>query len=523
MAKFNRGQESTTEIMVQYSPTVIHMVDRRFQSRRIFERSNRATSSEDLIYLRGLSTGASLIALVLAFLGTFILIANIPSIPFAALGVLGVLFYTASMIFMVSAIWRHRDVYLGMWQSIKSVFLLINTIGISSEGIIVYRYFAFLNSHFPWEAITRIGIINDFPGVGRKKKEALIEINADNGKREKLSLKSIRSIEERKLLVDAFKIYARRAVDVNDISRMVRATDVQDIAFTQLWSQALRSTLPRSSSSVLPAETLLQDGRFLIEKQIGGGGQGAVYLAEMLDVADQRFKVALKEYVLPDQEHLFDRKRAIEQFEREVHLLARLKHRNLANLVDAFIEDHRAYLVLEYLDGMNLRETVKLSGNLSPETCYKISLDLCNVLDYLHSLSPTVVHLDVSPENVIITSDGVIKLIDFNTSSDGSGLRTKLIAGKQHYMSPEQYRNEASPQCDIYSLGCTIFFMLTGIEPEPLTVLHPTEVRATVPKILDEIVRDATSLSTETRTKTVQALRDKLLKLYPAASLGSGV
>lgn len=196
-----------------------------------------------------------------------------------------------------------------------------------------------------------------------------------------------------------------------------------------------------------------------------------------------------------------------------MHLLARLKHQNLANLIDAFIEDHRAYLVLEYLNGSNLKDLVKSSGKLSSQQCCQIALQICDVLGYLHSLIPPVVHLDVSPENIIIMPDGLIKLVDFNTSSDGSGLRTKLIIGKQRYMPPEQYRNEISPQCDIYGLGCTIFFMLTGIEPEPLTVLHPIEEVASLNPIFDQLVSEATSLNQETRTKTVSLIKDKLLLL----------
>lgn len=530
MFRLNRESQNTAEIMVQYSSAVIHMTDPKFQNTRIFERSVRAISNNDLAFLRQMSIGTSAVAFSTAILLIIVVaisalnrwLSFLPEIKCAyfdqnqLISAVGVVY--------LYVLWKRRYVLLSLWTQLKQALLSYSVIGVSKEGVSMYHKpcLCCFDRHFPWETVTNICIVHDFPAEEKAEKEAMIEITSSEAKPVRLSLKAIRSIEERKLLVDAFKTYARRAIDVNDISRMVRASDVQDIAFTQLWSDALRSSLPRNLSSVLQPETLLQEGRFFIEKQIGGGGQGAIYLAEMLDVADQKTKVALKEYVLPDQEHLFDRKRAIEQFEREVHLLARLKHKNLANLVDAFIEDHRAYLVLEYLDGPNLRDTIKLSGKLSNESFCAISLQLCEVLNYLHSFNPPVVHLDVSPENAIVLADGTAKLIDFNTSSDGSGLRTKLIAGKQRYMPPEQYRNEASPQCDIYSLGCTMFFMLTGIEPEPLTVLHPIASVSSIPLILDSIVSEATRLDKETRTQTIEAVKDKLLTLRPLPLTVSG-
>ncbi len=523
MLRIQPHPQNKAEIMVQYSSAVVHMIDPSFQVRRIAERNLRANSDWDTAYLYAISTtfcfsATAGLCTILLISAVMALSSGLPQLP--GINFLWGLCYAVATIAWCEIIWRGRKTFLALFQKLRAAIFAIRAIGIGTEGITIYRrsFLSWLDRHLPWETVTNIRIVHDLVVGENTEKEALVEITTCRGKGERLRLKAVRSIEERKLLVDAFKIFARRAVDVNDIARMVSASDVQDIAFTQLWSEALRSSLPPTSSSVLQPETLLQDGRFFVEKQIGGGGQGAIYLAEMLDTSDQRIKVALKEYVLPDQEHLFDRKRAIEQFEREVHLLARLKHKNLANLLDAFIEDHRAYLVLEYLDGANLRDTVKLSGRVSLESCCAISLQVCDVLNYLHSLNPPVVHLDVSPENVIILSDGAIKLIDFNTSSDGSGLRTKLIAGKQRYMPPEQYRNEVSPQCDIYSFGCTMFFMLTGIEPEALTVLHPIITVPSIPLSLDDIVSGATSLNVETRTLTIEAMRNKLLTLSDPAN-----
>jgi tRNA A-37 threonylcarbamoyl transferase component Bud32 len=510
MSQLANYLRSVPEVVVQYCSSVIPLTDPEFQNRRMLIRSFRSISESDSFWLRQMIIGSTVLGGMTAVSGLIFLLTLLPwaqwhipyaNLPSSLLLLLSLAALAISLLLLCYSCWKNRH-----------TFIPISAIGISSDGLTTYHGSLALgfNKHLPWKSITDIRISHDFPPQQKQKKEALIKVSSIGEKDLRLRLSAICSIEERKLLVESFKAYARRATDPEDLARMVRVSDVQDIPFTQLWSEALRSSLPRGSCSVLQSSTLLQQGRFFIKKQIGGGGQGAIYLAEMLDESDEKIDVALKEYILPDQEHLFDRKRAVEQFEREVHLLARLKHSNLARLIDAFIEDHRGYLVLEYLRGQNLREIVKSSGKLTPELTCKITLQLCDVLSYLHDLTPPVVHLDVSPENVIRLPDGSVKLIDFNTSSDGSGLRTKLIAGKQRYMPPEQYRNEIGPQCDIYSLGCTMFFMLTGIEPEPLTVLHPKEKIPDLPAVFDEIVSAATSLSRESRTKTIEELRSRI-------------
>ena len=500
------------EIMVQYSSDIIYSMDPVFQKARTVARSLQSASPSDAGQLRFWATACCTYAVLAPLSTAFVLCGfllaqwhlQFPSYTHYLSGFVALFFAIISLSYILFTFWLDR-----------AKLFPVSAIGISADGLSIYhgRFSIGVNQHLPWQNITDISIIQGIDPKHKQKKEAVLQVRDLAGKISKLRVNAIRSIEERKLLVEAFITYARRAIEPRDINRLVRISEAQDLPFTQLWSQALRSAAPRNASSVLQSSTLLQNGQFMIKQQIGGGGQGAIYLAEMLDSFDQKSEVALKEYILPDQEHLFDRKRAIEKFEREVHLLARLQHKNLAELVDAFVEDHRAYLAIEYLDGVNLRDLVKQSGPLSQELCCQICLQLCDVLSYLHTLNPPVVHLDLSPENVILLPDQSIKLIDFNTSSDGSGLRTKLIAGKQRYMPPEQYRNEISPQCDIYSFGCTIFFMLTGIEPEPLTVLRPIQKLPELDPLFDQLVSEATSMDLQTRTKTVDEIKNKLLTL----------
>ena len=162
-----------------------------------------------------------------------------------------------------------------------------------------------------------------------------------------LRIAAIRTIEERRLLFNTFKRKAPRAIVDKDIGRIIRIGQINDIPFTKLWSRALNTSAGRLNTDVLPNNTLLQDGRLTIKEQIGGGGQGAVYKAELLEGGDPAKLVVLKEYVLPDREHTIERMRAVESFEREVWALAKFRHNGIVKLFDAFVEYHRSYLVLE--------------------------------------------------------------------------------------------------------------------------------------------------------------------------------
>jgi len=388
--------------------------------------------------------------------------------------------------------------------------VVLSADGIRSVGIL---YLRLTKCFFPWDTISSVSIVDApynesgrFPTpyvstnyFGKVRLEPCVEFRNHKNRKMRLRLSCLRSVEERRVLVEMVKKHVRREVQKDDLSRILRANQIQDLPFTQLWSNALRSDRPRLNTEPLAEASLLQDGRFLVKEQIGGGGQGIIYLAEMLEGAELAVPVAIKEYVLPDVEHVVDRKRAIEQFEREVHLLAKVKHDGVVQMLDAFVEDQRAYLVMQYIEGQTLRDKVKQEGALSEREICRLALEICDTLQYLHTLKPEVVHLDVTPENILLDRNGRVKLIDFNTSSDGSGLRTKLIAGKQRYMSPEQFRNEVSCLCDIYALGCTLFFLAAGVEPEPLTKCDIKSVRADVSDWLNDLVAKATELDKSRR------------------------
>ncbi|MEI6613546.1 MAG: serine/threonine-protein kinase [Chrysiogenales bacterium] len=204
----------------------------------------------------------------------------------------------------------------------------------------------------------------------------------------------------------------------------------------------------------------------LIEKYqilhfIGKGGFSTVFLLK--DKALDRF-CALK---ILSRDHTID-KESVERFKREARLYASLDHPNIVSVYDFGFHNHVAYIIFKYIDGMTLHEYIKRHHPLKQAEIVAIACDLADILCYLHQRG--VIHRDVKPDNVMIQScDRKVILADFglakklNTStvtSDGK------VMGSPHYFSPEQAKGEpVDARSDIYSLGITIYEMISGIVP----------------------------------------------------------
>jgi hypothetical protein len=283
--------------------------------------------------------------------------------------------------------------------------------------------------------------------------------------------------------------------------------------FTQFWLTDFVDVSRRRQQKLQPGETL-QLERYRIMNTIATGGQSQVYKA--LDLRTGQ-AVAIKELVLPTHGGEEVRKRSFSHVAMEIALLAGLDHPEIVKLRDTFIEDHRAYLILEHIDGKTLRNLIDGRSSLPVSTVYDIAIKMCSFLEYLHNLSPPVVHRDLTPDNVICTENGEVKLIDFNVAVQLESQSTKTVVGMQSYMAPEQFRGQATTQSDLYSFGCTLHFLLTGYDPVPLSSSHPHFLRPDIRNELDDIVAQLTALDLKDRYQTVADVRRDLLK---AASSG---
>ena len=201
--------------------------------------------------------------------------------------------------------------------------------------------------------------------------------------------------------------------------------------------------------------------RYRIVEILGQGGMGSVYRAvdENLGV-----DIALKENLFTTDEYA-------RQFRLEAVILANLRHPNLPRVSDHFVVgDQGQYLVMDFIDGEDLRQRMERAGPISEEDAIMIGASMCDALDYLHTRKPPILHRDIKPGNVKITPDGHIFLVDFGLAKVVQGSQATTTGARAMtpgYSPPEQYGTaRTDPRTDVYSLGATLYAALTGIIPE---------------------------------------------------------
>ncbi|HEY9732792.1 MAG TPA: serine/threonine-protein kinase [Drouetiella sp.] len=240
--------------------------------------------------------------------------------------------------------------------------------------------------------------------------------------------------------------------------------------FTTMWDEEFSTRYSPTLFVPLQPEQQLRSGGIIIKELIACGGSAAIYSAKDHSGA----QIIVKEAVIPKNSSEALRTKAIELFNREALLLTQLNHPNIAKVYDHFVENEHHYEVLEYIDGLDLRRFVKERGPQPEDFVLNWAEQICEILIYLHSQNPPVIHRDLTPDNLVLRVDGKLVLIDFGAANAFVGTATGTMVGKQSYMPIEQLRGKSVPQSDIFSLGGTIYFLLTGEDPRPL---EPSQVK----------------------------------------------
>jgi serine/threonine protein kinase len=235
--------------------------------------------------------------------------------------------------------------------------------------------------------------------------------------------------------------------------------------------------------------------RYMIVGQAGRGGMGAVY--EARDVRLGQKRVAIKEM---SQAHLNREELVIAtvRFQQEAHLLGSLQHPNLPHIFDAFSERGRSYLVMDFIDGKTLHQVLRAQpGQTLPiAQVIQYACQLCNVLSYLHQQRPPIIFRDVKPSNVMITEEGQVYLIDFGIArffTEGKEQDTVQL-GSPGYAPPEQHGSaQTNPRSDIYGLGATLHYCLSGRDPyyatEHFTFVPLRQINPQVPIELERLIQ----------------------------------
>ncbi|HEY9772176.1 MAG TPA: serine/threonine-protein kinase [Planktothrix sp.] len=281
--------------------------------------------------------------------------------------------------------------------------------------------------------------------------------------------------------------------------------------YTQLWEDELQAHFSATNFVPLEKGDKLQSGKIEVLMQLASGGLSAVYLGETPN--DEL--IIVKECVLPPGLSEQTAQKAREMFRRESAILRQLDHPRIAKVLDFFNERGRDYLSIEFVPGDNLRQIVKKRGVQSERVVLSIAKLVAEILDYLHAQTPPVVHRDITPDNLLLKESGNVVLIDFGAANQFVGTATGTLVGKQCYIAPEQFRGKSTIQTDFYGLGCTLYFLLTGCDPEALSTSRPREKRADVSEELDSLVRDLTATMLENRVSSTEELLRRIARTMP--------
>ncbi|MCE1246567.1 MAG: protein kinase [Firmicutes bacterium] len=253
----------------------------------------------------------------------------------------------------------------------------------------------------------------------------------------------------------------------------------------------------------------LQSGRYTIIRKLGAGGMGKIYLAHDSKM-DANVVIKAMSPVLNDEEK---KEYYQKQFETEAKLLYRLSYRGIPKVTDFFTDGEKNYLVMEFIEGENFENIIKgrEKHRITIEEFFRWMDQLLSTLSYLHRQEPSIIHRDIKPSNLMLNKDGDIVLVDFGLAKSlNQHTTTQTQVGTLGYASPEHYTGKFSVASDVYSLGASFHYMLTGDPPNtrppfdfPSVGMYRTDLPGYVVKILDKMLQR----KTEKRYKSISEVR----------------
>ncbi|HTI14387.1 MAG TPA: serine/threonine-protein kinase [Dictyobacter sp.] len=283
----------------------------------------------------------------------------------------------------------------------------------------------------------------------------------------------------------------------------------------------------------LNSGTVLSGGRYKIEKLVASGGMGAVYRA-----TDTRFNrpCAVKE-MLDHFRSEAERAQSVEWFSREATLLLDLNHSCIPRVRDFFAEEGRHYLVMDFIEGRTLAEALEIeeiiagangARGITETRAREWTRQICNVLTYLHQQTPPIIFRDLKPQNIMVTTKNEIKLIDFGIARTFQSQRQATVIMTLGFAPPEQLQGMPEPRSDLYSLGATIYRLLTRHDATrnkpnifsfpPLRLLRPD-----ISPAFEQVIMRALAPNLEQRWTSAEEMERALITLPPVTTNGTTI
>lgn len=251
----------------------------------------------------------------------------------------------------------------------------------------------------------------------------------------------------------------------------------------------------------------LIDGKYKILNEIGHGGMSTVYLA-INEKANKPW--AVKEVRKSGRRNLQVIRQSLIM---EMELLKKLKHPNLPSIVDVIDEQDNLLIVMDYIEGHTLEKLLTERGAQKQEKVVEWAIQLCEVLEYLHTRKPAIIYRDMKPSNVMLKSDGNVVLIDFGTAREFKEQKEgdTTCLGTQGYAAPEQFgmMGQTDARTDIYCLGATMYHLVTGHNPseEPYEMYPITYWNAGLSTGLEQIIQKCTCKNPKDRYQSARELK----------------
>jgi hypothetical protein len=277
-----------------------------------------------------------------------------------------------------------------------------------------------------------------------------------------------------------------------------------------------------ATTELLAPETVIQGlrGEYKILALIGRGGMGAVYRAQRLsDGTIWALKEMRPQQDAPPTEAEENRR----LFEQEAELLEQLHHPNLPVVADRFEYQGRPTMVMEFVAGQTLEDRIReTNAPLMEQQVLGYGIQVARVLHYLHTRTPPIIYRDLKPSNIMLTPDGVLKLIDFGVARTYKARKSKdtVAMGSAGYAPPEQYgKGQTDARSDVYALGATLLHLLTNMPPIPLQTPAPGSIRKLNPSVDDQtesVIIRAMTADQAARFQTTAEFEQALMRCLDA-------